>query len=79
MQGTIRLYRISLEKSEHKKMPFHILKELLNLNQLTFIERRKIKKKSANYQIFLHLFFKIIAFKTKLKHVINVLKENKSN
>ena len=60
-------------------MPFHILKELLNLNQLTFIERRKIKKKSANLQIFLHLFLKIIAFKTKLKPVINVLKENKSN
>lgn len=60
-------------------MPFHILKELLNLNQLTFIERRKIKKKSANYQIFLQLFLKIIAFKTKLKPVINVVKENKSN
>lgn len=60
-------------------MPFHILKELLNLNQLTFIERRKIKKKSANLQIFLHLFLKIIAFKTKLKLAINVVKENKSN
>nr|DAF54520.1 MAG TPA: hypothetical protein [Siphoviridae sp. ctKwY15] len=60
MQGTIRLYRISLEKSEHKKMPFHILKELLNLNQLTFIERRKIKKKSANYKIFLQLFLVLI-------------------
>ena len=60
-------------------MPFHILKELLNLNQLTFIERRKIKKKSANYQIFLQLFLKMIAFKTKLKPVINFLKENKSN
>jgi hypothetical protein len=35
-------------------MPLHILKELLILNQLTFIERRKIKKKFANRQIFLH-------------------------
>lgn len=60
-------------------MPFHILKELLNLNQLTFIERRKIKKKSANLQIFLYLFLKIIAFKSKLKLVINTVKENKSN
>lgn len=60
-------------------MPFHILKELLYLNQLTFIERRKIKKKSANLQIFLHLFLKIIAFKTKLKSIINAIKENKSN
>lgn len=41
-------------------MPFHILKELLNLNQLTFIERRKIKKKSANYQIILQLFLVLI-------------------
>ena len=43
-------------------MPFHILKELLNLNQLTFIERRKIKKKSANNKIFLQQFLVLIAF-----------------
>ena len=67
MQGTIRLYRISLEKSEHKKMPFHILKELLNLNQLTFIERRKIKKKSANHQIFLQQFLILIELNRLLK------------
>lgn len=60
-------------------MPFHILKELLNLNQLTFIERRKIKKKSANLQIFLQQFLKIKASKSKLKLIINVIKESKSN
>lgn len=60
-------------------MPFHILKELLNLNQLTFVEHRKIKKKSANYQLFLQLFLKIIAFKSKLKLIINIIKESKSN
>ena len=52
--------------------------ELLTSPQV-FIEHRKIKKKSANLQIFLHLFLKIIAFKTKLKPVINVVKENKIN
>ena len=60
-------------------MPFHILKELLNLNQLTFFERRKIKKKSANHQIFLQQFLEIIAFKSKLKLIINIIKESKSN
>ena len=48
-------------------MPLHVLKELLILNQLIFIEHRKIKKKSANYKIFLHLFLKIIAFKSRLR------------
>nr|DAG42023.1 MAG TPA: hypothetical protein [Bacteriophage sp.] len=48
------------EKSEHKKCPSIILKELLILNQLIFIERRKIKKKSANYQLFLQLFLILI-------------------
>lgn len=52
MQGAIRLYLISLEKSGHKKMPFHLLKELLNLYQLIFIERRKIKKNFCSFQIF---------------------------
>ena len=52
--------------------------ELLTSPQV-FIEHRKIKKKSANLQIFLHLFLKIIAFKTKLKIIINIVKENKSS
>ena len=60
-------------------MPFHILKELLNLNQLTFIERRKIKKKSANNKIFLQQFLVLIAFKSRLKCIINAVKENKNN
>ena len=55
-------------------MPYLDAAELPTSPQL-FIERRKIKKKSANLQIFLHLFLKIIAFKTKLKHVINAVKE----
>lgn len=59
-------------------MPYLDAAELPTSPQL-FIERRKIKKKSANLQIFLYLFLKIIAFKTKLKHIINVVKENKSN
>ena len=41
-------------------MPLHVLKELLILNQLIFIERRKIKKKSANHQTFLQLFLVLI-------------------
>ena len=44
-----------------------------------FIERRKNKKKSANNKIFLHLFLEIIAFKNRLKPIINAVKENKSN
>lgn len=52
--------------------------ELLTSPQV-FIERRKIKKKSANNKIFLHLFLKIIAFKSGLKSIINAVKENKSN
>ena len=59
-------------------MPYLDAAELPTSPQL-FIERRKIKKKSANYQIFLHLFLKMIAFKTKLKPIINAVKENKSN
>ena len=59
-------------------MPYLDAAELPTSPQL-FIERRKIKKKSANYQIFLQQFLKIIAFKTKLKSIINAVKENKSN
>lgn len=60
-------------------MPSHLDTEELPNSTDIFIEHRKIKKKSANHQIFLHLFLKIIAFKSKLKIIINVIKENKSN
>ena len=59
-------------------MPYLDAAELPTSPQL-FIERRKIKKKSANYKIFLHLFLEIIAFKSRLKCIINAVKENKSN
>lgn len=52
--------------------------ELLTSPQV-FIERRKIKKKSANNKIFLQQFLEIIAFKSRLKWIINTIKENKSN
>ena len=58
-------------------MPYLDAAELPTSPQL-FIERRKIKKKSANYQIFLHLFLEIIAFKSRLKCIIYAVKENKS-
>lgn len=69
MQGTIRLYRISLEKSEHKKMPFHIPKELLNLNQLTFIEHCKIINSFTTHKI----FFKELLFNSLIINEILII------
>ena len=50
-----------------------------NLTTYILLDSRKIKKKSANYQLFLQQFLKIIAFKSKLKLIINIIKESKSN
>lgn len=41
-------------------MPSHLDTEELPNSTDIFIERRKIKKKSANYQIFLQLFLILI-------------------
>ena len=59
-------------------MPYLDAAELPTSPQL-FIERRKIKKKSANNKIFLQQFLVLIAFKSRLKCIINAVKENKSN
>ena len=50
-------------------MPFHILKELLNLNQLTFIEHCKIIKSSVIRKI----FFKELLFNSLIINEILII------
>lgn len=50
-------------------MPFHIPKELLNLNQLTFIERHKIIKSSVMRKI----FFKELLFNSLIINEILII------